>query len=174
MFPPPMQGIPDAGKRSFQIALNIVGESFERGHIDDLCLVPKRSLDRLLYQPVDRGEKGCERLPRTGWRSNKDVTAGLDRGPGFRLSFGWQRKGASEPGDDGRMKARGSEKFFRGRRGEFCHVCSTKTARERKISTAKLRGAGAEIQCLRIQKLEFANSALKAVRTVHQGLLSGV
>src|SRR6516225_3165160 len=122
-----MQGILDAGKRSLQIALDIVGESFERGYIDDLCFVPERSLDRLLHQAVDRGEKGCERLPRTGWRSDKDMAASLDRRPGFRLSFSWQRKGASEPGDDGRMKARGFEKFFRGRRRKFCHVCITKT-----------------------------------------------
>ena len=155
-----MQGIFDAGKRSLQIALNIVGESFERGHIDDLCLVPKRSLDRLLYQPVDRSEKGCERLPRTGWRSDKDVVASLDRGPGFRLSFGGQGKGASEPGDDGRMKARGFEKFFRGRRREFCHVCSTKTARGRRISTAKLRGAGAEIQVCEFRSLNCKSQDL--------------
>src|SRR4029077_852383 len=58
----------------------------------------------LPHQAVDGGEKGCERLARSGRRRDQHMPAGLERGPSSRLRGRGRSKAAVKPSRNGRMK----------------------------------------------------------------------
>ena len=75
----------DAGQRRLEIFPDIVRERLQRGDVDDLGLVPQRSVKSLPHQIVDRRHEGGKRLPGTCRRGNQHIAAGLDGRPRLRL-----------------------------------------------------------------------------------------
>jgi hypothetical protein len=55
-------------------------ERLQRGDVDDLGLVPQRSVKSLPHQIVDRRHERGQGLPGTGWRGNQHIAPGLDGG----------------------------------------------------------------------------------------------
>ena len=94
----------NAGERSFQVALNVVGQGLERGDVDDLGLVGETSVQSLPYQGIDRREKGGQRLARAGRRGDQRVTPRLDGRPGMRLRRSGRGEAVVEPRRDRGMK----------------------------------------------------------------------
>ncbi len=97
----------DPGERRFEVLLDVVGERLKRRDIDDLCLVPELARQPLADQPVDRGEKGGQRLARAGRRRDQHVLARLDRRPRRVLRRRRRREIAREPGGDCGMEEGG-------------------------------------------------------------------
>src|SRR5262249_15610213 len=67
-------------ERAAQVPLDVVVERLERRDVEDAEPLPWS-----VGEAIDRGEEGCERLPRTGRRLDEDVPAGGDRRPALRL-----------------------------------------------------------------------------------------
>ena len=100
------QGVADAGKRRFQVTLDVVRERLQRRDVDDLRLVPELAGEALAQQRVDRREKGGERLARPRRRRDQGMAAGLDRRPRLRLRRRRRAEASIEPGGDRRVKQR--------------------------------------------------------------------
>ena len=94
----------NAGERSFQVALDVVGQGLERGDVDDLGLVCEITVQPLPYQGIDRREKGGQRLARAGRCGDQHVTPRLDGRPGLRLRRSRRGEAAVEPRRDRGMK----------------------------------------------------------------------
>src|SRR5262249_28956492 len=94
----------DAGQRRFQVALDVVRERLERRDVDDLGFVLEAAVEPLPHQAVDGGEKGRERLARSGGGGNQHVPPGLEGRPSLRLRRRGRSKAALKPGGNGRMK----------------------------------------------------------------------
>lgn len=99
------QLVPDAGERRLEVAADVIGESLQRRHIEDVGLVLQpAALQSLAHQQVDGREKGGERLSRARRRRDQRMPSRLDRGPGLRLRRRRRLKGALEPAADGGVK----------------------------------------------------------------------
>jgi hypothetical protein len=98
------QGVADAGKRRFQIALDVVGKRLEWRDVDDLRLVLELAGEALAQQRVDGREKGGKGLARPGRRRDQGVAASLDRRPRLRLRRRRHAEAALEPGGNRRVK----------------------------------------------------------------------
>ncbi len=98
------QGVADAGERRLQVLLDVVGERLQRRDIDDLRLVGEPAGETLPHQPVDRREKGGERLAGARGRGDQHMPAVLDGRPGLGLRRGGCGEAATEPGGDRRVK----------------------------------------------------------------------
>src|SRR5262245_19871076 len=94
----------NAGERSFEIALNVIRQSLERGDVDDLRLILEPGLEPLPHQSIDRGQEGRKRLAGSGRCHEQDVATRLDRGPGLGLRRRWRGKRTAKPGRHGWMK----------------------------------------------------------------------
>jgi hypothetical protein len=77
--------------------MNVVRKGFQRRDIDDLRLVLESVLDALAHEAIDGAQEGGQGLARAGRRGNENVTAGLDRRPGFGLGWGGRGKALFEP-----------------------------------------------------------------------------
>jgi len=99
-----LEALADAGERCFQVALDVVRQGLEGGDVDDLGFVLEAAVEPLPHQAVDGGEKGRERLSRSGRGRNQHVPAGLEGGPSARLRRRGRSKAALKPGGNGRMK----------------------------------------------------------------------
>jgi len=104
--PPPCQGLADAGDRSFEVALDVVGQRLQRRDVDDLRLVLETAVYPLANQGVDRREKRGERLAGPGRCSNQRMPTGLDGRPRFGLRRGRSGKAAVKP-----LRDRGMEQI---------------------------------------------------------------
>ena len=102
-----LQGRADAGQRRLQIAPDIVRQRLQWRDVDDLRRVFERAGEPLPHQPVDRCEKGGERLARPRRRGDQGVSAGANRRPRLRLRRGRRGKAPLEPPGNRRMKQRG-------------------------------------------------------------------
>ena len=92
----PVGGLPDAGQRGAQVALDVDRQRLERADVEH----PAAGLlgrQRLAQQPVDRPEERRQRLARTGRGDDEGVLAAGDRPPGLVLSPGGRRERALEP-----------------------------------------------------------------------------
>ncbi len=100
----PFELAPDALERRLEIAMDVVRQRLQGGHVDDLGLVGQRALDPLPDEVVDRRQEGGERLARAGRRGDQGVPPRLDRRPraGLRRTRGGE--GAGEPCRNGWMK----------------------------------------------------------------------
>jgi hypothetical protein len=65
-------------KGRLQIALDIVRQRFERGNVDDLCLVAEFPIKALPHQLVDGGQEGSERLARACRSGDQHMLSRLD------------------------------------------------------------------------------------------------
>jgi hypothetical protein len=70
----------DAGEGGTKIAVDVVGQRFERGHIEHATSVGFVR-DRLGEKTVQSPEKGRKGLSRAGWCVDECVFPGGDRGP---------------------------------------------------------------------------------------------
>ncbi len=95
---------PDARERRLEIAMDVVGQRFERRNIDDLGRFGERSFEALAYQVVERGKEGRQRFAGAGRGRDQGVAAGLDRGPGAGLGGGRAAESLCEPGRDRGVK----------------------------------------------------------------------
>src|SRR5262249_22465865 len=96
-----------AGERRLEVAADIVRQCLQWRDVDDLRLVAESARQPLPHQPVDRRQKGGERLARPGGGRDQHVPAGLDRRPRLSLRRGRCGEAAIEPGGDGGVKQRG-------------------------------------------------------------------
>ena len=83
----------DAGQWSVEIFADVVRQRLQRGDVDDLGLVPQRSVKSLPHQIVDRRHEGSQCLAGTGRGGNQHIAPGLDGGPRLRLR-GSRRRGS--------------------------------------------------------------------------------
>src|SRR5262249_56257479 len=88
----------------FEVGLNVVRKGLERRDVDDLGFVLEAAVEPLPHQAVDGGEKGGERLARSGRGRNQHVPAGLEGRPSPRLRRRRRSKAALKPGGNGPMK----------------------------------------------------------------------
>ena len=98
------QGLADAGKRRFQVPLDVVRQRLQRRDVDDLRLVPQPALQPLPQQVVDRCEKGRERLAGSRGRSDQGMPPRLDRRPRLRLGRRGRSEATIEPSGDRRLE----------------------------------------------------------------------
>src|SRR5207244_637017 len=91
------QGGADAGQGFLEVFVNVVAECLERRDINHARLVSEPSGQSLAKQLVQRGEKGRQRLARTGRRGDQRVFARLNRGPTALLRFGRGSELSPEP-----------------------------------------------------------------------------
>jgi hypothetical protein len=61
---------------------------------------------RLFEEVIDTGEKGCERLTRTGRRGNQNISARLNGRPGLNLDIGGLANLLVKPFGNERMESR--------------------------------------------------------------------
>ncbi len=101
------QSFADAGKRGFEVALNVVGQRLQRRDVDDLRLVREAAIHPLANQGINRREKGGERLAGPCRCSDQGMSARLDRRPRFGLRGGRRGKTALEPFGDSGMEQMG-------------------------------------------------------------------
>src|SRR5262249_8756455 len=97
------------------------------GEVEDRGLGLEAGGEPLPHQAIDGGEKGRERLARSGGGGNQHVPPGLEGRPSLRLRRRGRSKAALKPGGNGRMKQGtwrhetgipAAEMAARGRRGE--------------------------------------------------------
>ncbi len=88
----------EAAERRAQVALDVVGERLQRGHVEQAraVIVERRGGDKAVEAPEERGE----RLARAGRGADQDVLAGRDRRPRLRLRRGRRFEGVGEPVTD--------------------------------------------------------------------------
>jgi hypothetical protein len=92
----------ELGERLVQVAPHVVGEGLQRRDVEDMRAIVERPGDGLAEELIDTGEEGGERLAGARRRSEEDVLAGGDQGPGLSLDRGGLRKPRAEPAlDDG-------------------------------------------------------------------------
>src|SRR5262249_55317565 len=94
----------DSLPRLGEILMDVGAERLQRRHIDDPDFVRQRASQALLEQIVECGQKGGQRLPRTGRRGDESVPAFADRGPTLVLRRGWFAERLGKPAGDDRMK----------------------------------------------------------------------
>ena len=88
----------DLAQGFFEVALDVVGERFERGDVEHARLVGQFAL--LLAEPhevVDGGEECGERFAGAGGGGEQGVAAGADRGPAGGLGVGGCVEARTEP-----------------------------------------------------------------------------
>ena len=78
-------GVPDAGQRRPQVALDVDRERLERRDVEHPAAELLASGSRRGRQPVDRPQEGAERLAGPGRRDHQRVAARGDRVPGADL-----------------------------------------------------------------------------------------
>ena len=118
--------LPDAGERRLEILMDVIRQRLERRYVDDLRCIRERRLETLAHQVVDCGEKGRERLARSGGRRDERVAAGLDRRPRFSLRRSWRDETLGKPVRDGRME-QGVDGRWRTRRGRALSRASSRS-----------------------------------------------
>ena len=104
-------GLPDAGQRRAQVALDVDGERLERADVEHAAAVPGLLRDGRRGQPVERPQERRQRLAAAGRRDDEGVAAGGDGVPGALLGGRRRLEGAREPGP-----RRGGEAVERGHR----------------------------------------------------------
>ncbi len=106
----PVGGVPDAGQRRPQVALDVDGERLERGDVEHpaALLLLRRGRGG---EPVDRPQERRQRLAGAGRRDHQGVAAGRDGLPGADLGGGRLRERGLEPGARG--LAEGGEHLLR-------------------------------------------------------------
>ena len=99
-----MEQAVDAGQRLLQVAVDVVAERLQGRDVQDRGRFGQRPADRAAHQSVDRGQKGGERLARTGGSGDQRVPAAGDLGPGALLDFRGSGEGVAKPGGDRGME----------------------------------------------------------------------
>ena len=102
----PVGGVPDAGQRRAQVALDVDAQCLERADVEHpgaFGLVRRR---RCREQPVNRPQERTQRLAGPCRSHHQRVLAGPDRSPGPHLGRGGLGEGSAEPGA-GRVAERG-------------------------------------------------------------------
>src|SRR5262249_48430339 len=95
----------DAGERDTEILLDVVAERLQRRHVDDAGAVLEAASESALDEPIDRPEKGGERLARAGGGSDQRRPTFRDVRPACSLCGGWAgAKVFGKPAPDQRMK----------------------------------------------------------------------
>ena len=87
-----------------QVFLYVVAERFERRHVEHLRVVVEFTRKGLFEEVIDTGEKGRERLARTGRRGNKNISPRLNGRPSSNLYIGRPANLPVKPFGDERMK----------------------------------------------------------------------
>ena len=93
----PLGGLPDAGERSAEVALDVDGEGLERGDVEDATPVERVVGRRTGGDPVEGPEEGGQRLARAGGGDDEGVLPGGGRSPGALLGGGGSLERALEP-----------------------------------------------------------------------------
>ncbi len=88
------------GQGHFQIAMDVVGQCFERRDIDHAHSVGERAIDCLAQEPVERSKKRRQRFTAAGRGGDQGMAAGRDFRPAARLRLGWLAEAIAEPGFD--------------------------------------------------------------------------
>jgi len=104
-LPPPDGRMADAHQRRAQVALDVHRQRFERGHVEDAAATLPGLRGRCRGEPVERPEKGRQRLARTGRRDDEGMPPGTDRFPRPRLRRRGRDEVAPEPIPGGRGEA---------------------------------------------------------------------
>ena len=100
----------DAGQRNFQIAMDVVGERFERRDIDDLDLLGQAAVEALADEVVDGDEERRKGLAGAGRRGDQRMPAGADRGPGIGLGRRRRAELIGEPPGDRGVEQLGADR----------------------------------------------------------------
>ncbi len=95
----------DPRKGSLEVEPDVVRKRLERGDVDHLGLIGKRTRDALAHQSVDCGHEGGEGLARAGRRRDEHVLLGLDCRPRLNLGRGGAVERPLEPFGDGRVES---------------------------------------------------------------------
>ncbi len=104
----PVGGVPDAGQRRAQVALDVDGQRLERGDVEHPAALPPSSGGGAAGQPVERPQERRERLAGAGRGDDQGVAAGGDRLPGAHLGAGSGGERGLEPGAGGLAEGRGA------------------------------------------------------------------
>ena len=99
----------DAGERPAQVALDVGGERFERGNIEDPAPFALVRLGRE-HHPIDAGEERRQRLARAGRREEQRRRAREDRRPALGLRGRRRGERGLEPGAHRRVKVKARER----------------------------------------------------------------
>ena len=86
--------------------MDIIGQRLERRDVDNLGFIFEPTIEPLPHQTVDGGEKGRERLARSGRRGDQHMPAGLEGRPSLRLRWRGRSEAAVKPRGNGGMKQR--------------------------------------------------------------------
>ena len=97
---PRLQRLANAGKRHFEIAVDVVRERFKRRDIDDLRLVLEPVFEPLADEAIDGTQEGGERLAGASRSGDQHVPASLDGGPGIGLCRRGRGEALVEPRAD--------------------------------------------------------------------------
>src|ERR1700722_10640867 len=84
-------------QRNLKILLNVIAQRFERRNIEDLSAVLQFASERLTDEPVDAGEKSCQRFARSRGSRDQSRVSGEDVGPALLLRLSGCREARSEP-----------------------------------------------------------------------------
>ena len=82
--PQPGRGVPDAGQRGAQVALDVDGQRLHRRDVEDPAAVPAVGRGRLAGQPVERPQERGQRLAGPGRGDHQGVAARADGVPRAR------------------------------------------------------------------------------------------
>ena len=99
----------DAGDRRAQVALDVDGEGLQRRDVEDAAALRLGGLRRE-HQPVDRRQKGRQRLARAGRREEQRRAPAQDRRPALFLGRRGPGEGRAKPVADRRRES--GERFF--------------------------------------------------------------
>ncbi len=78
----------DAGQRFLQVLADVIGERFERRHVEHMNLIREPFVQALAHQFVDGGEESRKCLARARRRGDQRVAALRGHGPCLRLYLG--------------------------------------------------------------------------------------
>ena len=92
-----LRGLPDAGERAAQVALDVDGQRLERADVQHPAAVARLLRRRRRRQPVERPQERRQRLARAGRRDDEGVAPAADRVPGALLRGRRRGEGAREP-----------------------------------------------------------------------------
>jgi hypothetical protein len=91
-----------------EILVDVGAQRFERRDVDDARFVGERPAQAFLKQVVEPGEKGGERLARSGRRRDERMASRLNLGPAAFLRRCGRAERVGKPARDDRMKGRNS------------------------------------------------------------------
>ncbi len=135
----------DAFQRRQQVDLDVVGQGLQWRHIQNAGFVGQRRFAAFAHQRVDRGQKGGQRLSRSGRGGDQRRQSLLDQRPGTSLRLGRASKSRCKPACDSGMKVMHRSVRWRQHRPKVAMIALNRRVDD---NSARLKPAAAGIFAL--------------------------